>query len=414
MKLYEHQQRIIDDDPVKAGLWLGTGTGKTLTALLLARGSTLVIAPKTQVLDKNWEAEYEKLNLTFPLRVISKEQFKILKPTLPQYDTVIVDEAHYFGGIETKTRWIGPKGNKRQEPKTSDLYADLLDYIRIRPPKRLYLATATPIRSPMSVLALGRLLGRKWDFYEWRSAFYFPVQNFYLAKSDEATQERLARACSSLGYTGRLQDFMDVPEQTFKKIYVDITPEQKEALKQIRLEYPDPIVQIGKRHQIEAGVMTGNKFEDAKRIKNNKDQILLDLALEFPKLFIFARYKEQIKHYREMFEKEGYKVITFDGDTKDRGEARKEAEEAKACIFIAQTSVSSGYNLPSFPTMVFASLEYSIVHRVQGEGRILRANALKKNLYIDLITKGGIDEAVYKNISNKKSFNEKLYADENN
>jgi hypothetical protein len=49
------------------------------------------------------------------------------------------------------------------------------------------------------------------------------------------------------------------------------------------------------------------------------------------------------------------------------------------------------------------------VDRVQAEGRILRANHLKKNLYIDLVVRGGVDEAVMECIKQKKSFDERLY-----
>ena len=47
--LYEHQLKIITDNRKKTGIFLGTGSGKTLIALSLARGKTLIIAPKTQV-----------------------------------------------------------------------------------------------------------------------------------------------------------------------------------------------------------------------------------------------------------------------------------------------------------------------------------------------------------------------------
>ena len=55
--LYKHQQIIIDEDKKKCGIFLGTGSGKTRIALLLAQGKILIVAPKTQILDSNWERE---------------------------------------------------------------------------------------------------------------------------------------------------------------------------------------------------------------------------------------------------------------------------------------------------------------------------------------------------------------------
>ena len=49
--------------------------------------------------------------------------------------------------------------------------------------------------------------------------------------------------------------------------------------------------------------------------------------------------------------------------------------------------------------------------RIQGEGRIQRQKNIKKNLYIDLVVRGGIDEAIYKCIVDKKDFNERIYLD---
>ena len=97
------------------------------------------------------------------------------------------------------------------------------------------------------------------------------------------------------------------------------------------------------------------------------------------------------------------------GGTKERGELIAEVNKLDSYIFIVSAQISAGWELPECPVMIFASMTYSIVDRIQGEGRILRANALKKNLYITLITKGGVDEAVFKALENKQDFNEKLY-----
>lgn len=43
MLLYEHAQKIVDEDKPVAGLFLGTGSTKTRISLFLARGATLVI-----------------------------------------------------------------------------------------------------------------------------------------------------------------------------------------------------------------------------------------------------------------------------------------------------------------------------------------------------------------------------------
>jgi superfamily II DNA or RNA helicase len=76
--LYQHQKDIINKDPKKCGLFLGCGTGKTLTALHLARGKTLVVAPKTTREDNTWQRNLALMDNihNVELLVVSKEEFR--------------------------------------------------------------------------------------------------------------------------------------------------------------------------------------------------------------------------------------------------------------------------------------------------------------------------------------------------
>ncbi len=413
-KLYSHQQKIIDEDKPVSGLFMGTGSGKTRTALMLARGNTLVIAPKTQVEDGNWFREWDKIDMeddhVFPLKVISKETFRRDWEKLPRFDTIIIDEAHTVLGVTPNVRWV----KKQAIPKASQLFEAVGQYIMLNKPSRVYLCTATPIRSPMTVWGAAKLLGQKWDWYKFRDKFYIrlpmPGREVYQPKNDVATKNKLGELVRKLGYTGQLSDYFDVPEQTYKTIHVDLTSAQRVRLKELPFEYPDPIVLVGKKHQVEQGILSGDEFNKPEEFKNEKIDTILELALEFPRMVIFAKYRAQISAIASTLRTEGHKVLEMTGDTKDRGALIAEANQAKECIFIAQAQVSSGWELPEYPTMVFASMSYSVVDRIQAEGRIHRANALKKNLYITLVARGGIDEAVAKCIDNKKDFQEAMYA----
>jgi superfamily II DNA or RNA helicase len=257
---------------------------------------------------------------------------------------------------------------------------------------------------------MAQILGHRWSFYEFRDIFYFSIRKgfreFWMPRKDQ--KERLGKAVRSLGYTGRLEDYFDVPEQTFRVEYFGLTKEQKQKLKEVETEFPDPLVQITKRHQVENGTLKGDEFSKDEFFDNEKIERLKDLAIEFPRLVIIAKYSNQIKQIAEALKE--YNVLTLEGATKNRSELINKANRDEECIVIAQASVSAGWELPNYPVMVFASLSYSVVDRLQAIGRIHRANALKKNLYIDLVVKGGIDEEVYKAIQNKEDFVEHIYA----
>lgn len=415
MNLYAHQQEIVDQDPKWAGLFLGTGAGKTRIALRLARGETLVICPKTQKQDGNWEREFRESFSEMQisrLQVVSKEEFRKDHAKLGRFDTVIIDEAHTCLGVTPNTRYR----NKVQIPKTSQLFEALELYIAMTKPKRLYLCTATIGKSPMTIWGAARILGRDWDFFKFRNTFYYelpvPGRPIWVVKQDPELKERLAKAVHGLGYVGRLQDWFDVPDQTYKVDYLELTPSQEKAIKEAKLDFPDPIVFLGKQHQIENGVLTGDEYTPASTFKNAKIEKIKEYAYEFPKLIIFARYTRQIAEIKSALESESYYVQTLTGQTKDKGEVLNDLKKRDAYVLIAQCSISAGWELPECNTIIFASMEYSYVHREQGEGRVLRSNAIKKNLYIDLIVKGGTDEAVYKSIAQKKSFVERIYAEQ--
>lgn len=418
MTFYAHQQRIIDDDPTCTGLFLGTGSGKTRTALALARGSVLVICPKTQKEDGNWIRETESWTTAtrpfFAMQVVSKEEFRRDWETIPAFDTVIVDEAHTCLGVTPNTRQV----KKVTIPKTSQLYEALEGFLTKHPPKRFYLCTATIIRSPMTVWAARQLLNPPTgdlmtSFYTFRHRFYtrlpMPGREVWVPRSSEQAKDELAAIVRSLGYVGRLEDFFDVPDQTFKTDWITLTERQRDRIKELRMEFPEAIVRIGKRHQVENGVLSGDEFSEPEYFDNSKIDKILDYAIEFPRIVIFAKYRAQIAQIQQALTKAKVRTWTLTGDTTDRGAVIKEANESDG-VLIAQAQISAGWEVPNTPVMIFASQTYSFVDYDQALGRIQRANNIKKNLYISLVVKGGIDEAVHDSLLNKSDFAERVYA----
>jgi Helicase conserved C-terminal domain len=376
--LRAHQQKIIDDDPKKTGIWLGTGSGKTLIALCLARGKTLVICPKTQKEDCNWEREKEKNKLPIDLTTISKETFRRDAHLLPRFDTVIVDEAHTVLGATPNTR----QRKKVIIPKTSQLFEALETFLDRTKPARFYLVTATPNRSPMTVWGAAKLLGFDWDFYHFRNTFYarlpMPGREVWSPKKTDEAKERLANAVKKLGYIGRLEDYFDVPEQTFKNEFLELTAKQKERIKELPLEYPEAIVLLGKKHQVENGVLSGDEYTNAEVFSNAKIDKIVDYSYEFPKMVIFSKYRLQILELQRELTNLGKKVFVMTGDTKDRGALIAEVNKCNDYVFIVSAQISSGWELPECPVMVFMSRTYSFVDYTQSLGRIQRMNALKR------------------------------------
>ncbi len=414
------QKKIIIDNKYWTGVFLGTGVGKTLTCLILAEGRTLVICPKQPMLDRTWQDNSEKFHLGKEVDVINYDMFWRKVEDYGQYDTVILDEGHRALGVLPETR----QRKRISIPKTSKTFEAVYNYLQKYPPKRFYMATATPASKPMNVWACAKLFGKNWDFFKFRETFYFATmmgrRQIWLPRTDEVTKQRLALAVQKLGYTGTLADFMDVPEQTHIDVKIPLHDEQKKALKRLNEDEADPMVRRSRMRTIENGILYGKEIQKVSDIedkmvksteyfKNGKIDYILERAAEFPKLFIFAAYTAQIYAISEALKKEGYDVTTVTGQTKDRPTVFKTADGKEKAVVVVQSAICESYRVPSAPCMIFASKSNRFLHFDQGKGRILDSQHLKKNLFIHLITEGdGADADCHKAIMAGKDFQEKL------
>lgn len=416
---YEIQKTIILDDKQQTGVFLGTGVGKTLPTLVLGQGKIGVVCPKQQKLDRTWEKNNEKFHLGKDLTIVSKEEWRRDWDILPYFDTLIFDEGHNMLGVLPETR----QRKKVQIPKASQIFEASLLYIRKHRPARFYIATATPMSKPMNVWAIAKLFGKDWDFFKFRSTFYFKTmmgrREVWLPRKDEATQQRLALAVQKLGYTGSLQDFMDVPEQTHKEISILLSDEQKRALKELDEDEADPLVRRARMRTIENGILYGKKIETlsekedrmvkhTKFFANGKVNYICERAEEFKKLFVFAAYTAQVEDISAALRALGHTVRVVTGATKDRATVFDEIEIMEKGIVVVASQICEGYRVPSAPCMIFASKSNRFVHYDQGKGRILDGQHLKKNLYLHLVVPDGADEACHEAIMNGADFQEKL------
>ena len=401
LTLKPHQQKIVDEDKKKALLGLGTGVGKTVISLSLARGRTLIVVKKQQRVDKTFETTLEKFGIDLDIKVVTLDEFKKMKKQ--HYDTLIIDEAHeMLNGAVNYFHFL-------TFFKPSKICKALLDYNAKFQPERIYLLSATIDASAMSVYNACRILGVHHNIEQWIKAFFFLRNQRYVANKTPEAKERIVKVIQKLGYCMTHSDHTEVPEQTYTPIYVPLTTEQVTAIKQAELDYPDALQLVGKKYQIEQGVLKGNQFTESQSFPTHKDTVILMLAKEHKQMIIFANYTEQISHIQSILKK--YNVHTLTGETKkkEREVLLANLHDTDEYILIVNTKIAAGWELNKCSTMVFASLDYSAWKRIQAEGRIQRANNLKKNTYIDIITKGGVHEAIYKSIKLGKSFNEKLF-----
>lgn len=391
INLYNHQKRIVDLNPSKYLIAHGTGTGKTFTSLSLAHKNAetaLIIVPKA--LKENWARAIVSFNADH--KIVSKEEFRRDWDILPRYNAIILDEFHFFANLK------------------SQLSKSLNKYKKKHSPKYIWGLTATPYcSSAMNIFALAKHLGHDWNYWSFFNKFYFNIRMGMrmVPKQREGIEKELALLVKSIGDTCTIEECADVPEQTFETIYFDLTPSQERGIKAI--DDTMAITRWTRTHTIENGLKIGDDYIPNEFFDALKNDYIVSFSEENPKMAVFCRYNLQIENLKDILEKAGKKVFVINGEVKNRDEVVQEIEKTPECIALIQASCSVGFEIPSVPVVIFASLSFSYVDYAQALGRVLRINKLAKKVYIHLVTKGGVDESVYKCIMKKQDFSFTIY-----
>lgn len=399
MELYKHQKKIVELNPERHLLAHGLGSGKTITSLALAKQNnacSLVICPKP--VRKKWNKAMVDMGVNG--EVITREQFRKLAPKLygGKFQALIIDEAHY-----------GFSNQKSQLAKKT------MWFIKEWNIKYIWLLTGTPYTSsPFSVYGLALLLGHKWNYFDFRGRFFreqwFGSRSVWVPRTDEGAREELARCVRLIGSVVRLDECVDVPDQIVEVETFDKNKEQEHAESLVLADESNPLVRTTKYHQIASGVQIGTEFTGDLYYDCEKNDRIMEYAEENPKLIVFSRYNIHLNRLFEMLTAKGIPCAIVNGKTDDKEEIFDEAERSERFVLLINASCSVGYELPSFDTVIFASLSYSFVDYTQAMGRVLRINALKKNLYIVMVTEGSVDEAVWLSIQNKQDFNDTIFS----
>lgn len=417
IELKSHQQEIVDMNPERALIPDGTGTGKTLIGISLADNNCkvcLVVTIKDNV--EKWKREiHEFSNNNCRYIVISKENFKKmyfdgdfdLQPN--PIDGVIVDECHFFAG-KPATK----KKNKEGELvfNGSQMSLALAKWVQEKNIRYRWLMSATPVTANwLSVFVLANHLGNNLNYYKFMRMFFYEIQMgrrrvWKQNPHKEGELQRIVRRLA-LGRMVTMEDIVEVPEQKMIVEYFHLTPEQKAAIE--NLQDPEHIVRFTKQDQIESGTLAGNEYEPAKSFQCLKNFRIWELCQKNTKIAIFARYNHQLNVLKEYLRDLNKPIFIINGENQNRDTTVQAVEKATDCIVLINTATATGYELPSIHVIVFASLSFDFIHLTQAMGRFLRVNRLAPKTYYHLVTKGGVNEAVYDCIKNKESFYIELY-----
>lgn len=393
MQLYAHQQRLVDQNPSRYGLWHEVGTGKTITAISLAKKNArrvLVVCPKS--IKQQWynQIRFWTDGLTLDWAVVTKEEFRRDWLKLDGYDCLIVDEAHFFGNAK------------------SQLHKNAMKWLKANNPEFIYLLTGTPyLSSVMNIYAYECLLGRKPSWYAYMQRFFMQVRMGarLVPLQRKGIEGEVSEILHTIGNTVKLEDCVDVPEQVYETEYFELGKEQERAIEEMALTESTPIARWSKTHEICGGTLKSTGYTEEQIFPCEKVQRLQELVEQYPKLVVVCRYTAEVNMLCRFFPS----TVKIDGSVKDRHHQIARAEKMNRCMLVVQAACSEGWEAPSFPMMVFYSYDFSLKNTIQMRGRIQRVNAVKRNVYLSLVMRDTIDEDILKCVERKEDFHIQLY-----
>ncbi len=226
------------------------------------------------------------------------------------------------------------------------------------------------------------------------------------------------------------EDCLDLPDYTYTKRVIQLSPEQKKLYQQMKMlalaeldgkqmTTQSAMVQLMRLHQITCGHFTSDDGT-IKEIKNERLTALVDILDEVEnKAVIWAHYRHDINAIvnavEKKFGKESY--VTYFGDTtnEERQNAIKQIQDPNSSVrFIIGTPQTGGYGitLTGANTMVYYANGYDYEKRIQSEARINRAGQTRKMTYIDIIAEDTVDEKIVKALKSKMNIASKITGDE--
>lgn len=300
-----------------------------------------------------------------------------------------------------------------------------------RLPRYRRILTGTPVtQSPLDVFSQiaflsPDILGFK-NFFAFRARYAKMAQSHWSGKSvktvigfqnlDELSDKIKTVACQI-----KKEDCLDLPAKIYEKRLVEMTAEQKKHYENFK-KYAMTVLQdteitatsvlsiVQKLHQISCGFIIdeNGKPHDIGSSKLSELENIIDECPADKKIIIWASYRRNIIMLEEFLKKKYGEdsVVTYFGDTTQvqRQEAvSRFKDQGVATRFFLANARTGGYGL----TLVSSSLSiyyantYSLEERLQSEDRNHRIGQTEKVTYIDLITKGTVDEKILHALRNK-------------
>ena len=429
INLYRHQKIALSylRSNNYFALFMEPRTGKTLPCLfrildLLKSGKieeALVVAPKSAL--GAWERDTELFNdldreiLRDGITLINYDKVwrgDDKSPYYKKWGCIILDEAHAI------------KNRTSRRSKFLLKIACSADY--------RYILTGSPISNGAleGIWSLycfldpylergypySRIFGGSYGKFQDR----YCILNMYHKPSSYVHVKELQEIINEHSYRVKKSECFDLPEKLPDElIKVDIVEKnlyKKLATESALLEYEilaeNPLSRLVKLRQLCSGHIKLDSGEIIE-VKNEKIPILQEIIEGYEddkKLVIFAEFKYSISKIGELLNKLKIKYVTLDGDQKNKTIWRKFQADKKIRVIVCQyQTANAGIDLYASDTIIFYEPTTRSVILEQARERTFKRG--QKTTCIHLLTRGTVEEHIYKSLKGYSDFSEKLFTE---
>lgn len=462
IKPWKHQLEAIQKAQklTEFGLFFEVGTGKTLTAIHIMLDKykvhrrqlkTIIFCPPIVI--ENWKRELKaNSDLTdkqiIPLtgsQVDRSNFFDFYKDRecvfITNYESLLMPALHARFMLWEPEIIIWDELHKLKNPtsKRSKLAAKLADVslYRLGLTGTPVLNQALDLYSQYRALDCGKTFGK--NFFTFRQKFFFdknagmPRGSYFPDWHPKAScYEEIKQLISKSSMVAKKSECLDLPPLIKKKIFVELSTEQKRMYTQMKKDFIAyikdkqaavaniAITKALRLQQIVSGFV--NLEDDTTHIfKGNprKDALkeLLESMQEQHKIIVWAVFRDNYRDIREVCDALKIKYVEVHGDVANKDKYTNvdlfNNDPTVRVLLGHPGSGGIGINLVSSDVSIFYSRNFSLEQDLQAEARNYRGGSERheKVTRIDLVAKETIDEQVIEALSNKVSIGENILMD---
>ena len=435
------------------------GTGKTkvtidnIAYLYLQRKitSVLIIAPKSVY--TNWESEIEthmpdvlkykiyKWNIDKPKDYFKMDESPDLKIFLINVEALSTKRGYqacveYL--LKNKLNFVALDESTTIKNRSAKRTKNILSLAKVSHIKRIL--TGSPItKSPLDLFTQCAFLSPELlgfhSYLAFRNRYaemtdipvgsgrYISIPKYY--KRLDELEEKMKSFATRI----RKDQCLDLKPKVRSKRYIELEGDGKKIYERLKhhalaivedstISFSNKLTEIIKLHQVCNGF---TKNDDGEIMQLHKSKLnALDEILEETdgKVIIWANYLYNIHEIKDFLTKkygEDSTVCIYGAvDVEDRQDAVKRIQEDEKTRFLVANPTTGGFGLTltACNTVIYFSNNYNLEVRMQSEDRAHRLGQKGTVVYIDIVARGTLDEAIMKSLTSKGQIAAKTLGEE--